>query len=290
MSVKVGDATLTCPLPSSGSLTSVQAVALLDRLGRQVGLRDPGSAEVFEVLLEIMKAVWEERLTTLADAPFMKVDPRTLLSDDHLDRLLLAVKSGIAKPGPGRLIAPDPLRGTVHLAAADSEGNLVSWTQTHGGGFGSMVMVPGTGVVLGHGMCRFEPRKGWANSIAPGKRPLHNMCPVIALRDGKPVLAVGAAGARTIVNNVAYLTAAVLVEGRDPIEAASAPRLQVESLEPAILEKSVGDDVVKALQNRGHLVKTATKDAGAAQMISRIGDRWRAIAEPRTLDAGANLA
>src|SRR5262249_56545930 len=111
------------------------------------------------------------------------------------------VRDGLAHPGAGRLIAPDPLRGTSHVAAADADGNLVAWTQTHGGGFGSGVMVKGTGVVLGHGMCRFEPRPGWANSVAPGKRPLHNMSPLIAVKDGKAVLALGATGGRADVHH-----------------------------------------------------------------------------------------
>ena len=76
-------------------------------------------------------------------------------------------------------------------------------------------MVPGTGIVLGHGMCRFEPRPGWVNSVAPGKRPLHNMAPVIALREGRAVLAVGASGGRTIVNNSASILIGRLVLGLD---------------------------------------------------------------------------
>ena len=59
----------------------------------------------------------------------------------HLDELEARVVKALAQPGPGRLIAPDPLRGTVHMAAADAAGNVVAWTQTHGGGFGSGVMV-----------------------------------------------------------------------------------------------------------------------------------------------------
>src|SRR5262249_27451142 len=162
---------------------------------------------------EVLKVAWEDRLTTLADPRWMTDPPESFLAAAHLDRLEASARKGLARPGPGRLVAPDPLLGTVHLAAADAEGNLFAWTQTHGGGFGSGFMVPEYEIVLGHGMCRFDPRPGWPNSIAPGKRPLHNMAPTLAIREGRAILAVGASGGRTIINNVANLLAASLVEG-----------------------------------------------------------------------------
>src|SRR5262249_17974793 len=95
-----------------------------------------------------------------------------------------------------------PAGGTVHLNAVDASGLTVALTFTHGDGFGAQVTIDGLGLVLGHGMLRFAPRPGRANSPAPGKRPLHNMCPVVVTRDGKPVLALGAVGGRRIVNTV----------------------------------------------------------------------------------------
>jgi gamma-glutamyltranspeptidase/glutathione hydrolase len=187
-------------------------------------------------------------------------------------------------------MTPDPLRGTVHLGAADREGNVVAWTQTHGGGFGSGVMVRGTGVVLGHGMCRFEPRPGWPNSVGPGKRPLHNMAPLIALRDGRAVLAAGATGARSIVNNVASLTAAHLIAGMDIAKALRVARVQCETLEPATLETSAGPRVLDALRGRGHSVTTVNRDAGTAHLIARDGDAWIGASEPRAASSAAVTA
>ncbi|MBI3862972.1 MAG: gamma-glutamyltransferase [Planctomycetia bacterium] len=281
LSVEVRGQTLFTPPPGAGGLTSLQMVALFDRLCQRDRVPETGSPDAFEFLLEIDKVVWEERLRQLADPRFMAHPPETLLSDSHLDELLERVKKGLADPKPGRLIAPDPLKGTVHLAAADAEGNIVAWTQTHGGGFGAGVMVPKTGIVLGHGMCRFEPRLGWANSVAPGKRPLHNMSPIIALRQGRPVLAVGAAGGRTIVNNSASLAIGRLIHGLGAVETMAAPRLQCESLEPAVIEKAAGPECVTALRARGHALKEAAKDAGTAQLIARDGNSWIGVAESR---------
>jgi gamma-glutamyltranspeptidase / glutathione hydrolase len=290
VTIAVRGHTVATPPPASGGLTSLQILTLADRLQRDGHAGDPGSAEAFEAFLEVLKIAWEDRLTTLGDPRAMKATPGSYLSDEHLDALYRRVRDGQAHPKPGRVVAPDPLRGTVHLAAADAEGNLVAWTQTHGGGFGSGIMVPGTEVVLGHGMCRFEPRPGWPNSVGPGKRPLHNMSPVIALEEGRPVLAVGASGGRTIVNNVAAVALACLVRGLAPEPALAAPRLQCETVEPAVVERAAGAATLDALRRRGHLVQEANRDAGSVHLIRRSGDAWAGVAEPRLAGAAVAIA
>src|SRR5206468_7158560 len=96
--------------------------------------------------------------------------------------------------------ASRPQTGTVHINSVDGQGNMVALTLTHGNAFGACVAVEGLGFFLGHGMSRFDPEPGHANSPGPGKRPLHNMCPTIVLRDRKPILAIGATGGRLIPN------------------------------------------------------------------------------------------
>jgi gamma-glutamyltranspeptidase/glutathione hydrolase len=281
LTVDVQGHSLATPPPGAGGLTSLQMVALFDRLfDRGAGLL-PASATAFETLLEIAKVVWEERLTQLGDAASMARPPQTFLAADHLEELATRVAKGLAHPSPGRVIAPDPLKGTAHLAAADATGNVAALTVTHGGGFGSHVMVPGTGIVLGHGMCRFEPRPGWANSIAPGRRPLHNMSPLIAVKDGRPVLATGASGGRTIVNNSANVIIGRLIHGLSGVDAIAAPRMQCESNEPAIIESAAGADCIITLRARGHDIKETPRDGGTASLIVRDGEAWTGVADPR---------
>jgi gamma-glutamyltranspeptidase / glutathione hydrolase len=286
VSVEIRGHTVATPPPAAGGLSSLQMAALFDRLDRQSKTGPAGSSEAFEALLEINKVVWEERLTQLGDPRAMAMPPQEFLSESHLDELLERVLAGLARPQPGRIVAPDPLRGTVHLAAADAQGNVVAWTQTHGGGFGSGVMVPSTGIVLGHGMCRFDPRPGWVNSIAPGKRPLHNMSPIVAVKGGRAVLAAGASGGRTIVNNSAALTIGCLISGQDAIQALASPRLQCETMEPASIEISAGAECLAALRARGHVLQETKLDPGAAHLIARDGDEWLAAAEPRRQISG----
>lgn len=290
VTVSVRGHTLAGPPPGTGSLSPMQFAAIADRLERAGKLGAAGSAALLEAYLETAKVVWEERLTMLADARTMAVPPQSLLADAHLDELHARVLEGLSHPAPGHLVAPDPLRGTIHLAAADGDGNVVAWTQTHGGGFGSNVMVPEIEVVLGHGMCRFDPRLGWANSLAPGKSPLHNMCPVVAVRDGRAVLAVGGSGGRTIINNAAALLIGRLILGLDAQAAVAAPRLQCETLEPAKVERSAGVETIEALRKRGHTIVEVQRDAGNTHMIARDGDAWAAAAEPRLATATVAVA
>lgn len=282
VSLKIGNYNACTAEPAAGGLTCLQMLALAERFKTAEKTLDWGTPRWWHGWLEIMKTAWEERLTTLADARFMKQVPQELLSVAHLEKLWDVVERRLQQPDLGRIVAPDPLRGTIHCAAADSEGNHVAWTQTHGGGYGAQVMTPGWEIVLGHGMCRFEPRPGWTNSVGPGKRPLHNMCPVIAMRDGRPVFSVGAQGGRTIVNNVAAIAVGHLIFGRDAGQSLADERVQCETMEPFQVEKKLGEALITKIRDLGHLPNPLNKDPGAAQVIARSGKgQWTAHAEPR---------
>src|SRR5439155_16680555 len=108
----------------------------------------------------------------------------------------------------------DTTYGTCNISTSDQWGNCVALTLTMGTGYGAQVAVTNRGLVLGQGMAKFDARPGWPDSIAPGKRPVNNMCPAIAIPDypqsptngangGRPPLAVGGVGGSTIENNMA---------------------------------------------------------------------------------------
>jgi gamma-glutamyltranspeptidase/glutathione hydrolase len=123
---------------------------------------------------------------------------------------------------------------TTHLCAVDAEGNLVALTQTLLSVFGSRVVSPRTGVLLNNGVMWFDPRPGRPNSLAPGKRPLSNMCPVVALRDGKPYLAIGASGGRKIFPALTQILSFLLDFKMGLEEAFHQPRIDASG-GPAVL-------------------------------------------------------
>ena len=103
---------------------------------------------------------------------------------------------------------------------------MVAVTLTHGGSFGAQVTVDGLGLTLGHGMSRFDPHPGHPNAPGPGKRPVHNMCPSLVLRDGVPVMALGAAGGLRIPNCVFDVLMNYVLRGAPMGSAVADPRLQ----------------------------------------------------------------
>ena len=130
--------------------------------------------------------------------------------------------------GMGEGTGADRASCTSHLGAVDRDGTLVALTQTLLSPFGAKVMLPETGVLMNNGIMWFDPRPGEANSIAPGKRPLSNMCPtIVALADGR-LAALGASGGRRILPAVAQLLSFLADFGMSLDDAAHCPRINVD--------------------------------------------------------------
>jgi gamma-glutamyltranspeptidase/glutathione hydrolase len=116
---------------------------------------------------------------------------------------------------------------TTHVTAIDREGTVVALTTTLLSSFGSRYVLPGSGILMNNGVMWFDPRPGRPNSLAPGKRALTNMCPVVAMRDGRPWLGVGASGGRRILAAVLQMASFAVDFGMDPMAAAHHPRIDV---------------------------------------------------------------
>jgi gamma-glutamyltranspeptidase/glutathione hydrolase len=121
---------------------------------------------------------------------------------------------------------------TTHFCAADSEGNMVALTQTLMSLFGSCVMLPKTGITMNNGMLWFDPEANRPNSIAAGKRPLCNICPVVVVKDGQPWFCIGASGGRRIVPAVTQLSLMLIDRGLDVETAFHQPRVDVSGVGP----------------------------------------------------------
>jgi len=136
---------------------------------------------------------------------------------------------------------------------------MVSLTATHGSWFGSLIAVKGLGLLLGHGMSRFEPRPGLPNSIAPGKRMQHNMSPMIITRGGEPFCANGLPGGRKIVSVQALLAHAIMRFGLTCGQAIDLPRFHVDSLGQAIVDSP---ELAEQLRTAGRSVQLSRKRLG----------------------------
>ena len=140
---------------------------------------------------------------------------------------------------------------TTHLTVCDAEGTMVAMTTTLLSSMGSRMVLPKSGVLMNNGVMWFDPRPGQANSIAPGKRPLTNMCPIVMSHDNHPVLAAGASGGRRIMAAVFQTMSFIADFGMDPEMAAHQPRIDVSGPEMVTADERLGEDILAALEADG---------------------------------------
>jgi gamma-glutamyltranspeptidase/glutathione hydrolase len=143
---------------------------------------------------------------------------------------------------------------TTHLTVCDADGMMVAMTTTLLSSMGSRVVLPRSGVLMNNGVMWFDPRPGTPNAMAPGKRPLTNMSPVIATdAAGMPAIALGASGGRRILAAVFQMLAFVAGFGMDPEAAAHHPRLDVSGPEGATADRRLPEATLAALAEAGPL-------------------------------------
>jgi gamma-glutamyltranspeptidase / glutathione hydrolase len=136
---------------------------------------------------------------------------------------------------------------TTHITAVDRDGTIAALTTTLLSSFGSRYVLPGTGILMNNGIMWFDPRPGRPNSMAPGKRALTNMCPVVALRDGRPWFGLGASGGRRILAAVMQMASFVIDFDMDAASAAHHPRVDVNGSDHFAVDRLMPADVLEKL-------------------------------------------
>jgi len=280
------------PPPSSGGVHVAQILNILESFDL-AGLSD---ADRYHVIAEAMKLAFADRAYWLGDPDFVDV-PRGLTNKEYASGLAGEIDFNrvIIVNGPGIPPAADyDLFGkhTTHIATADKEGNWVAITTTVNTSFGSKVIIPDTGVIMNNQMDDFSAQLGVqnafglvgaeANSIAPGKRPLSSMSPTIVLKDGKPVMTLGAAGGPTIITQVVQALINVIDLGMPPQEAVAAPRIHHQWLpDKLFVEQTTLSEVQTKLRKAGHTLNIG-RHRGATQLIGLTEQEdFIAVSEPR---------
>jgi gamma-glutamyltranspeptidase/glutathione hydrolase len=291
------------PPPSSGGVHVAQILNILEQFNlHRMGA---GSADFIHVVTEAMKLAFADRAHWLGDPAFAPV-PRSLVEKPYGRRLASRIDLNRALPVPAYDIPEDATqhlfeKHTTHFSTADAEGNWVACTATINTSFGSKIIVPGTGVILNNQMDDFSIQPGVknyfglvgaeANAIAPGKRPLSSMSPTLLLKDGRPVLCLGAAGGPTIISQT-LLTILYVVDFGLPLSEALAQTRFHHQWQPDELriERTVTPRVRRELERRGHRLKLV--DAiGATQAVGFGTGRkvFIGAADPRTEGTAAGF-
>jgi gamma-glutamyltranspeptidase/glutathione hydrolase len=269
------------PPPSSGGLHVAQILNILEPFD-VAGELKADEVRGNHLLVEAMKLAFADRAYWLGDADFVGV-PRGLIDKDYAAELAKRINLDKASEVPTHGQPPehqDDIFGkhTTHITAVDSNGYWVAITATVNTGFGSKVIVPGTGIVLNDEMDDFSSQPGVPNAfgligaennaIEPGKRPLSSMSPTIVLdKNDQPVLTVGAAGGPKIITQVVLALIRTLDLGQDLPSAIAAPRIHHQWQPDSILiEEAMPESIVEGLQGLGHKIEMIDS-SGATQGI-----------------------
>jgi gamma-glutamyltranspeptidase / glutathione hydrolase len=164
---------------------------------------------------------------------------------------------------------PDTQGHTTHFVVADKEGNMVSSTQTLGNIFGSKVMPEGTGIWLNDAIAwsRFEPA-GNVFDVFPGRQSLYALCPTLVMSEGRPVVALGTPGGRTISQTTPQMVANLIDFDMDIQQAIAAPRISFASPDALVVESDIPQSTRNALSALGHNVRVDEQGLGNAHGLT----------------------
>ncbi|MDP1861935.1 MAG: gamma-glutamyltransferase [Gemmatimonadaceae bacterium] len=207
-------------------------------------------------LIEAKKLAYADLEQVVGDPKFMAFTPEHLLGDDFIAKRRALINSGRAL----KRVSPDASLTsgkTTYLTVADGEGNMISFIASLGGGFGSGVVVPGTGFALHNRGVGFSYEEGRANSVGPGRRPFHTIIPGFVTRataggGQEPWLSFGIVGGPQQPQAHVQFLLNMLLFGMDVQQALDAPRFRHWSDNRVSFESAIPPRVINELRSMGH--------------------------------------
>lgn len=254
-----------CEIPPNGQgIVALMALNILKNLE----FREKESADTYHKQLEAMKAAFADGLKHVTDPRHMTVGYDTLLDPAYGAARAREITEEARAWGPGI----PPKSGTVYLCAADGEGNMVSYIQSNYMGFGSGIVVEGTGISLQNRGADFSLDPEAANCLQPGKRTYHTIIPGFLMKDGAPVGPFGVMGGYMQPQAHVQVVMNFVDFGLDPQQALDAPRWQWMPDGTVTVESRFDPNMARSLQRRGHNLRTelGAGSFGRGQMIVRL--------------------
>jgi len=239
-------------------------------------------ADSLHLQIEAMKLAFADAYRYVSDPATMEFDAARLLDDGYLERRARTIdpkRASEAKPGEPRE------GGTVYLTTADANGMMVSYIQSNYMGFGSGVVVPGTGISLQNRGAGFSLAPGHPNLVGPGKRPFQTIIPGFLTKDGQPVMSFGVMGGNMQPQGHAQMVVRIVDYRQNPQAASDGPRWIVNAdMSVSVEEGRFSPDVLAELAARGHRLTPSEKGTfgfGGAQLIWKLEDGYCAGSDHR---------
>jgi len=275
-------------IPPNGQ--GIAACMVLGMLSH-TNIRDlhPDEPQALHLMFEAMKLAFRDSAAFVADPAYMNdVAVEHLLNPDYLAARAQLIDSSKAQDFAS---GSPKTGGTVCLSAADANGMMVSFIQSNYAGFGSGVVVPGTGIHMQNRACGFTLQQGHPNQIGGSKRPFHTIIPGFLMGESGPIMAFGLMGGMMQAQGHVQMSLRTQLWGQDVQTAADAPRWRVDEGLGVSIEKSMDAGVVEKLRSMGHDILVEEPDFafgfGGAQLIHRLDSGAYAGGSDPRKDGGA---
>lgn len=263
--------------PNSQGLMALIALQILNRLKILDHALD--SASSIHLQVEAIRRAYDMVRRHLGDPKSMTMSAESMLSEPVIDTLA----SSISRTEAGPKLDPLPAAAdTVYLCAADAKGMMVSYIQSNFRGFGSGVVVPGTGIAMQNRGSGFVLTPGHPNQVGAGKRPFHTIIPGFAQHPSHP-LAFGVMGGHMQAQGHVQMMLRIFGYGQNPQAASDAPRWHLTETGDLALEHGTSDEIVQELIGLGHSMVEHPPEHlfGGAQLILRIDGGYCAASDHR---------
>ena len=265
--------------PNGQGIAALIALGILDKL--DIARFPADSLESQHLQIEAMKLAFADTYKWVADEKYMtQVTVKDLLDDGYLSERAKLIDHQKAT----RFMYGAPKGGTIYLTAADESGMMVSFIQSNYMGFGSGIVVPGTGISMqnrGHG---FNTSPTHPNCVAPNKRPFHTIIPGFLTKGGQPQMSFGVMGGNMQPQGHVQTLVRMLSYNQQPQAACDAPRWKVNVGMSVDVEDALPQDVRAGLVARGHKIESLADsymDFGSGQFIWKTPDGYIAASDPR---------
>lgn len=277
------------PPPAASGVHIAQMLNILE--GYDIKAKGFGTAQTIHLLSAALKIAFADRAAASGDPDHVNVPVDQLTSKDYAAERRAAIDLARAQDFCAGVGAPESAH-TTHLTVADAFGNVVATTQTINNLFGARILIPGLSAVANNYLSLFDPRPGHALSLAPGKRVTTSMSPMMALRDGRLVYALGLPGGKRIFGSAMQALVNLIDHGMSLQEAVEAPRVFTEG--PLLeVEEGIAEHVRATLRAMGHEVAAVPTVGGGMNAIKLNDDGalegaacWRADGTPIGLSGG----
>lgn len=249
--------------PNGQGIIPLQAMNILK--GFEFTERD--TVSTYHKQIEAMKLAFADGFQYLTDKGHMKIESSELLSESYGDMRRQLIEEQALLPEAGEPVSS----GTVYLATADSDGNMVSFIQSNYMGFGSGLVVPGTGIALQNRGHNFSFDPDHVNALQGGKRSLHTIIPGFLTKEGEAIGPFGVMGGFMMPQGHVQVLMNTIDFKLNPQAALDAPRWQWMKGKVVEVESRFPHHLATGLEEKGHDVRIAIEanSFGRGQIIWR---------------------